>query len=203
MMEGTMNELTAALAKAQSEMTAAALDAMNPAFKKADGKASRYATLASVIDAVRGPLTKHGIAFVQRVEQTSDGIGVETVFHGHGASLATGLVVVPVEKRTAQGMGSALSYARRYSLMLACGIGAADEDDDGAAAESSAPGKPATIKPDQLQPLQDAITAAGMTTEKFCTAYGIGALIELPADRLEGAMKRLADRAEKLKDAAA
>lgn len=196
-----MSELVTALAKAQSEMTAAELDGRNPGFKR-DGKDTKYATLDSVVRAVRGPLTKHGIAYVQRVEQLPDGLGVETTFHGHGSSLPTGLVVVPVEKRTAQGMGSALSYARRYSLMLACGIAAADEDDDAAGAESNAPGKSATISSDQLADLQDAIEKAGLTAEKFCKGYAVSAVAQLPVSKFDSAMEVLAKRAEKLAAAA-
>ena len=129
-----MNELYTALAKAQGEMRAAAYDRINPHFK------SRYATLASVIDAVREPLTKNGIAFVQKVSHTERGVGVETVFLGYGCEIATGMVVVPLDKATAQGMGSALTYARRYSLAMACCI-SADDDDDGNEAEKSAPKK--------------------------------------------------------------
>ena len=129
-----MSELATALSKAQAEMTAAAFDAINPHFK------NRYATLSAVISAVREPLTKHGIAFIQRTSQVENGVGVETVFLGHGSEISTGVVVVPVDKRTAQGMGSALTYARRYSLAMACCI-AADEDDDGNMAEKSAPKK--------------------------------------------------------------
>jgi len=129
-----MSELAIALAKAQAEMKAAAFDKVNPHF------GSRYATLASVIDAVREPLTKNGIAFVQRVVQVENGVGIETVFIGHGDKIETGALVVPVDKKTAQGMGSALTYARRYSLSMACCI-SSDEDDDGNAAEKSAPKK--------------------------------------------------------------
>lgn len=85
-------ELYNALAKAQSEMRAATFDAVNPAFK------SRYATLASVIAAVQGPLTRHGIAFSQRVESDADTVSVETILMGHGSELRCGAVRIPVGK---------------------------------------------------------------------------------------------------------
>jgi hypothetical protein len=199
-----MNDLVTALAKAQSEMTAAVLDGVNPAFK-ANGKPGRYATLQSIIAAVRPSLAKHGIAYTQRVEMTDRGVGVETILMGHGAEIRGGLVVVPLDKATAQGMGSALTYGKRYSLAAICGI-SAEEDDDGAAAESSSPGSPRKISTDQLDHLVLAIGAAGMTAEKFCQAYGIALVTDLPADRYESAMRRLSERADKIaanQDAAA
>jgi hypothetical protein len=124
-------DLATALAKAQAEMTAAQFDAVNPHFK------SRYATLASVIEAVRGPLTKHGVAYIQRTVPVDGGVAVETVFMGCGSEISTGMVVVPLDRKTAQSFGSALTYARRYSLAMACCI-SADEDDDGNEAEKGA-----------------------------------------------------------------
>ena len=154
------------------------------------------ATKPPVIDAVREPLTKHGIAYVQRVEQLPDGLGVETVFHGHGGCLPTGLVVVPVEKRTAQGLGSALSYARRYSLMLACGIGQADEDDDGATAETQAPGKPALLTDAQLATLMEWLEESKTSEQQFCAAYKLPSVSALRADEFDAAIARLKKRKE-------
>ena len=101
---------------------------MNPHFK------SKYASLESVIKAVKPSLVKNGILYRQVSKYTENGICIETIFHGHGAELPTGEIFLPVDKRTAQGFGSALTYARRYSLSLACGIGS-EEDDDGNQAE--------------------------------------------------------------------
>jgi hypothetical protein len=82
---------------------------------------------------VVGPLNSNGIAFMQRVLPSSSGVVVETIFiHISGETLNCGPIHVPVQKNDAQGYGSALTYARRYSLMSACGI--APEDDDGEAA---------------------------------------------------------------------
>ena len=121
-----------ALVKAQSEMGHAAFDQTNPHFK------SKFASLKSVIDAVKPALNANGIAFVQKSIPMEAGIAVETVFHGHGDTLSTGPVPVPIDRENAQGFGSALTYAKRYSLAMACGI-AADEDDDGNAAANAAP----------------------------------------------------------------
>jgi hypothetical protein len=126
--------LISALVKAQSEMSHAAFDQTNPHFK------SKFASLKSVIDAVKPALNANGIAYVQRSVPMDQGIAVETVFHGHGEELRTGPVPVPIDRENAQGFGSALTYAKRYSLAMACGI-SADEDDDGNAAAKAPPKK--------------------------------------------------------------
>jgi len=121
--------IAAALVKAQAEYGPALKSSQNPHYK------SKYADLASCVEAVVGALNKHGIAFMQRVLPCDNGVTVETVFiHTSGETLSSGALHVPVQKHDAQGYGSALTYARRYSLMSACGI--APEDDDGNAASA-------------------------------------------------------------------
>jgi phage tail protein X len=128
--------IAAALVKAQGEYGPALKSSQNPHYK------SNYADLASCVEAVVGALNKHGIAFMQRVLPCSNGVTVETLFiHTSGETLSSGALHVPVQKNDAQGYGSALTYARRYSLMSACGI--APEDDDGnAASAKQAPAAP-------------------------------------------------------------
>ena len=62
--------------------------------------------------------------FLQKSELSDKGICIETVFYGHGSELSAGKIFVPADKNNAQGFGSAMTYARRYSLVTACGIGA-------------------------------------------------------------------------------
>jgi phage tail protein X len=124
--------IATALVKAQSEYGPALKSSENPHYK------SRYADLASCIEAVVGALNNNGIALMQRVLPSTSGVTVETLFiHTSGETISSGALHVPVQKNDAQGYGSALTYARRYSLMSACGI--APEDDDGNAATSSKP----------------------------------------------------------------
>ena len=113
-----MNDnLINALVKAQNQIDNAHKDAKNPYFK------SNYATLESVIEAVKQPLLDHGILFVQKSDLNDTGVCITTVFYGHGGELHTGKRHVPADKQDPQGYGSALTYARRYSLAMACGIG--------------------------------------------------------------------------------
>lgn len=120
-------QVSAALVKAQKAFGPALKSSSNPHFK------SKYADLAACVEAVIEALNANGIAMMQRTLPCESGVTVETVFiHESGESLTSGPLHVPAAKSDPQGYGSALTYARRYSLMAACGI--APEDDDGNAA---------------------------------------------------------------------
>jgi len=123
----TIAQLATALAAAQGEMEDASKDRRNDHF------GSRYADLASVVQAVRAPLSKHGIAFVQPAEWREGRLTVRTVLvHKSGEWMASELSAKP-QQDTPQGIGSTITYLRRYSLMSMTGI--APDDDDGEAGE--------------------------------------------------------------------
>ena len=127
-----MKLIATALVKAQKAFGPALKTATNPHFK------SRYADLAACVEAVIGGLNDNGIALIQKCYDCTDGVMVETMFlHESGEMLECGILHVPAAKHDPQGYGSALTYARRYSLMAACGI--APEDDDGNAGSKPAP----------------------------------------------------------------
>lgn len=119
-----MQQIATALVKAQQAFGPDLKTSSNPHFK------SRYADLAACVEAVIDALNSNGIALIQRNVECESGVCVETVFvHESGETLSSGPLHVPAAKQDPQGYGSALTYARRYSLMAACGI--APEDDDG------------------------------------------------------------------------
>ena len=127
-----MKAIASALVKAQREFGPALKSSTNPHFR------SKYADLAACIEAVIGSLNNQGIYLMQLTEEHEGGVKVSTVFiHESGEQMSGGSLFMPATKQDAQGFGSALSYARRYSLMAACGI--APEDDDGNQATKSAP----------------------------------------------------------------
>jgi len=127
-----MKAIASALVKAQREFGPALKSSTNPHFR------SKYADLAACIEAVIGSLNNQGIYLMQLTEEHEGGVKVSTVFiHESGEQMSGGSLFMPATKQDAQGFGSALSYARRYSLMAACGI--APEDDDGNQATKTAP----------------------------------------------------------------
>ena len=127
-----MKQIATALVKAQKAFGPALKSSTNPHFR------SRYADLSACVEAVIEGLNGAGIALIQRTSEDTTGVTVETVFiHESGEMLECGKLHVPAAKQDPQGYGSALTYARRYSLMAACGI--APEDDDGNAAARKGP----------------------------------------------------------------
>jgi hypothetical protein len=131
-MSEAVGELFGALAKAQGEIKNAAKDADNPHFR------SKYAGLASIADACRGPLSKHGIAVIQIPYNSGRDVGLTTIFgHSTGQWISGSISVAPA-KFDAQGVGSVLTYLRRYSLAAMASVAPSEDDDDGEAAVSRA-----------------------------------------------------------------
>lgn len=167
--DAMQSKLFAAMAKAFPLIESATKDKVNPHFK------SKYADLASVVDAIKPALIKNGLFFAQITHDTDGGVCVETIVcHESGESMSFGKLSVPASKNDAQGFGSALTYARRYSLMSAFGVPAEDDDgnaavkaknDDGNAAAKSAPKNDTTpaVAPDRatvIRRVADACIAA-------------------------------------------
>lgn len=127
-----MDKIAAAFVQAQRGFAPALKTSTNPHFR------TKYAALDACIEAVLDALNSNGIALLQPTHECADGVMVETLFvHESGQTMSGGKLHVPAVKDDPQGYGSALTYARRYSLMAACGI--APEDDDGNAASRRAP----------------------------------------------------------------
>ena len=133
-----MKEISSALVKAQKEFGPALKSSTNPAFR------SRYADLSACVEAVIDALNNNDIFLMQPTHECTDGVIVETIFiHSSGEQMSSGKLHVPATKHDAQGYGSALTYARRYSLMTACGIAPEDDDGNNASKPKAAPAKPA------------------------------------------------------------
>jgi hypothetical protein len=168
-----MKNIASALVRAQRGFAPALKTSTNPHFR------SKYVDLAGCIEAVVDALNAAGIALIQRTSEDSTGVTVETVFvHESGEMMECGKLHVPASKQDAQGYGSALTYARRYSLMAAAGI--APEDDDGNAASKTPAPKVSATKTDLVPPTRMAVVAdvAAAIDERISANDLIGAFEE-------------------------
>jgi hypothetical protein len=128
---GSMTTLIEKLLEVQQELSHAKAEAVNPHFK------SSYVKFEDLWDYSKEALNAHGIMIQQISHECEVGACIETVLYGHGEHLSTGKMIVRADKPTAQAFGSAVTYAKRYSLSMALGIGA-DKDDDANSATSGA-----------------------------------------------------------------
>lgn len=119
-----------ALAKAQGAMSSVAKD-RDVEVKSEKGRYTfRYATLAAIWDVIRKPLSDNGLSVVQLPSVADRKVVVETrLLHSSGEALSSTLEL-PLANPTPQGVGSALTYARRYGLSAMLGV-VSDDDDDG------------------------------------------------------------------------
>jgi len=124
-----MNELTttatlyAALAAAQAEMEPATIDGKATVKTRSGGSYSyTYASLASVWQSIRKPLTNHGLSIIQRTYHEDGMIQLATILaHKDGGTVISHMPICPVGA-PAQEMGSALTYARRYCIAAMVGV---------------------------------------------------------------------------------
>lgn len=189
---GEIKELAIALAKAQAVMQHAAMDGSNPAYKKADGSATKYATLANIYDAARPYLSENGLSVIQPIDFNPDitpSYGIITILmHITGQFFSTRMPLSVAANATPQQVASAASYARR--MAYASIIGVATEDDDGNEAEVGAKTEaagvrassttrkatqPVSLKPIEGLPVAIAAPVSGSDGEqdwlKWCMTY--------------------------------
>ena len=119
-----MQKIMTALLKAQTQISFAVKDKTNPHFK------SKYATLESVIDAIKEPLNKNGIVIYHKT--TIDGSLVTTLIHSESGEFIESVSPLIMNRQDMQQLGSAQSYAKRYNLTALTNL--PTEDDDGNAA---------------------------------------------------------------------
>lgn len=122
----SVNDLYAAMAKAQAEMGSADLNSNNPYFK------SKYADFAEIIKASRPALTKYGLSVIQQLISTNEGqlILVTRLGHSSGQWVESRVRIVP-PKSDIQTIGSYITYFKRYTYAALIGVSTSAEDDDG------------------------------------------------------------------------
>lgn len=142
-MSDKIDKLAQALTKAQAEMRNAVKDGENPHFN------SSYATLGGILDTIREPLSKNGLAVVQLPSATADTVTVETLLlHDSGQWIRSALTfrLRPEYSKSGrellpspQQVGSAITYGRRYGLSATVGVGAVEDDDGNLASGEGTP----------------------------------------------------------------
>lgn len=176
-----MQKIASAFVKAQKSFAPALKTNTNPHFR------SKYVALDGCIEAVIDALNANGIALIQKTHHCDNGVTVETLFvHESGETMSGGSLHVPASKHDAQGYGSALTYARRYSLMASCGI--APEDDDGNAATRAprhSPVEPVGVTPARMNVIADSAEAIKerMDADDVVGAYEIAHHIKDPEEK--------------------
>lgn len=172
-------ELAKALAKAQGEIENASKNAANPHFK------SKYADLAEVLNTVRPVFSSHGLSVLQMPSFDGGIASVETLLMHTSGEWISNTCSAPVSKNDAQGVGSAITYLRRYSLAAFAGIAQEDDDANGAVGHNK-PQQPARLpagqpltqpKPqlpaEQLQAALQAVRDGKRTAEQLRAKYAL------------------------------
>jgi hypothetical protein len=189
-MSTTVESLFPALIKAQSQLKNAIKSAENPHFK------SKYADLGAVWDAAKEALSTNNLAALQDAVCDENGLAVNTrIIHSSGEWIDFASPTIPLDKRSAHGIGSALTYGRRYSLSTALGI-VADVDDDGNAAVSDAQ-ETACITEDQADKLFALMKESKANKSAFLKYLGVEFLDKIPAAKYNQAVQALSAKIKK------
>jgi hypothetical protein len=187
-----IKELAAALAAAQKEVKNAVPNADNPFFK------SKYADLETLKAACVPALNKHDIAVIQAPVAIDGKVGVITRLMHKSGQWIEGDLLLPCSKQDAQAYGSAVSYARRYTLAAFCGV--ATTDDDGNAATHDKPAAPpakrqapapAPSKPIHIDPTPDSPEELSHVVMNYGVRFKGKEIKDIPPTALEKAAEAL------------
>ena len=169
---------------------------------------SKYATIESVIDTISGPLKECGIGYFQCVE---DRFLVTTVYSLDEGGIITSRVPLLLQKEDMQQLGSAITYARRYALVSMFGLEQEDDDGNYASGKSTTQQKPPIknipveikyVSEDQVKQLEEMLKKIKQEgiREKFCIAFEIKSLKDMPMNRFASAVKKLQVTIDKEKE---
>jgi len=128
-----IGKIAKSLAQAQGQMSGVKKNQVNPFHK------NQYADLNSCLDACRELLSKNEIALIQTNEICTDGVIVVTKLVHSSGQWFSGKLFIPLTKKDAQGVGSAITYGRRYALTSMVGIAQADDDGNSISVNTSKP----------------------------------------------------------------
>lgn len=173
-------KLYEALSKAQGEIANPAFDSINPHFR------NKYASLAAIRNAITPALTKHGISVSQDVSMSNGVVSCTTrVMHSSGGEVSYGPLSIPVTKPDAQGVGSAITYARRYQLQAVFNIVGDDDDDANIAIRDVN----AFINKKQQDDIVNALSEVGGDMAGFLRLMKAETIEDIPSSKYQYAMQ--------------
>ena len=187
----SIDAIAAALSKAQGAMTPAVKDSENPHFH------SKFASLAANVEAARPHLAVNGLSVIQEATGAEGCVAVATrILHASGQWIQFQPLIVPVSKADAQGVGSATTYLRRYSLASACGVAQEDDDGNSSAHDGKPSAKPvdkpvAKISAEQEATVLEWIESTKSDKGKLLEAYKVKSLTDLTEAQASNAIARL------------
>jgi hypothetical protein len=174
-MSDKIDAISKALPKAQASMGEVFKNANNPAFR------AKYADLAAVVEAVLPALNANGITLLQPAAFDGVHVNVATMLLHESGQWVRCTLAIPLGKRDAHGVGSAVTYGRRFGLQAMSGVAPVDDDGNAAATKDSPPPpepKRAEPKPPTLADRADRLvtTLKGVkTAAELKKAYDLGA----------------------------
>lgn len=181
----SIKAIAPALLKAQKSIKAAIKGSQNPFFK------SKYADILSVLDAVKGPLNENDIIVLQ--PHVFDAISatsfVETALvHTSGEWMSSQTPIVTAKANDPQALGSAITYARRYSLQSFVSLPAEDDDGEGAMSRNK---KKVELTKEQIKSLHEGVETDPKILNNILKAYGISNLEDLPKAKYDECLGRI------------
>lgn len=189
----TVAEIFAALNQAQAEMTGAKKQEDNSFFNK------KYADLNAVIEAIKTPFASAGLAFVQAPINDGDKIGCQTrICHKSGEWVETE-IVFNLQKLDPQAAGSAITYAKRYSLQSMAGVPSID--DDGEMAMAREPVESEMITDELAKNFISRIQAIGRDVDEFVSLYHVKSMSDLTKEQADNAEILITNVEKKVREA--
>jgi hypothetical protein len=176
-----INDLVAALSKAQGDIESAVYDKKNPHFK------SSYASYDAIREVCRIPLAKNSLAITHLLDMyEGKRVLVTQLSHASGQWMRS-FVVLPQERETPQAMGSAITYSKRYALSAFLAIGT-DEDDDGEKAEEP---YREILSEEEKKKIISCCEGDSALMDKIVKSYGKKQLRDIPSSEFEVIIQRI------------
>lgn len=182
-----IDAVSAALAKAQGQIENPSKSALNPHFK------SQYADLSAGLNAIRAALSANNLAVVQTTRMRDDMLMLHTMLaHGSGQWIASEWPVVKLPSPP-QAIGSALTYARRYTLFALVGIAGEDDDDDGNAASGRE-----GIDADDVAYIEQQVRDTDSDLASFLRVIGAPSVAKMNVTQFKRASELLAEKKRRM-----